>query len=190
MKPIFAAVSPILSATERAAGFDCRVVARNEVKDVYISVGRTEDFTMLNGAKIVNSGIIAGPVADIVFEAGSSLRYSQPIAVIIDAFCRSGHFTCDGHAEAAHGAATGALLPGDLVLSSQVGATSNADLATWRQGQMNDLARTWLGMNLILADHLPPEFAQSLLAVGEYLRSVGHRFPAAAQEDLNHATLH
>lgn len=77
MKRLLVAVLLLLSATVPATDFDYGLVARKVAQDVYVFVGRTEDFTMSNGGNIVNSGFIVAPDGVIVIDTGSSLRYGQ-----------------------------------------------------------------------------------------------------------------
>lgn len=77
MKRILVAVLLMLSATAPATDFDYGLVARKVAEDVYVFVGRTEDFTMANGGNIVNAGFIVAPEGVVVIDTGSSLRYGQ-----------------------------------------------------------------------------------------------------------------
>ena len=56
---------------------------------------------------------------------------------------------------------------------------------TWLRQAMRDAARSGLDMNEVLAQPLPPVFADMPLAASEYRRSVSHLFPAAEQEVLS-----
>lgn len=60
-----------------AADFDYRLQARPVAGDVYVFVGRTEDFDTLNGGNIVNTAFIVAPEGVIVIDSGPSLRYGQ-----------------------------------------------------------------------------------------------------------------
>lgn len=77
MKQLLIAVLLTLSAAAPASDFDYGLVARKVAEDVYVFVGRTEDFTMANGGNIVNSGFIVAPEGVVVIDTGSSLRYGQ-----------------------------------------------------------------------------------------------------------------
>jgi uncharacterized sulfatase len=54
----------------------------------------------------------------------------------------------------------------------------------WLQHRLQQAAADGLDMNEVLAQPLPPEFANLPVAASEYRRSVGHLFPAAEQEAL------
>ncbi len=56
----------------------------------------------------------------------------------------------------------------------------------WLERTMTDAAAAGLEMNEVLALPLPPEFAELPVAASEYRRSVGHLFPAAEQQALEH----
>jgi quinoprotein relay system zinc metallohydrolase 1 len=77
VKQLLIAVLLTLSAAAPASDFDYGLVARKVAEDVYVFVGRTEDFTMANGGNIVNSGFIVAPEGVVVIDTGSSLRYGQ-----------------------------------------------------------------------------------------------------------------
>lgn len=105
MKWGFVAALLLLSASVPAKDFDYGLVARKVAKDVYVFVGRTEDFTMDNGGNIVNAGFIVAPEGVVVIDTGSSLRYGQqmrqaisgvagnkPIALTINTHHHPDHF--------------------------------------------------------------------------------------------------
>lgn len=93
-----------LAGLVAAADFDYQLKAEPVANDVYAFVGRTEDFTTINGGNIVNSGFIIAPDGLIVIDSGPSLRYGQqmrqaiaalsakPLALVINTHHHPDHF--------------------------------------------------------------------------------------------------
>lgn len=77
MKRYFGYLLAALCSTLQAAGFDYALSARQIAPDVYVFVGRTEDFTLTNGGNIVNTGFIVGKEGVIVIDSGPSRRYGE-----------------------------------------------------------------------------------------------------------------
>lgn len=66
-----------VSAAASAADMDYRLAARPVAPDVYVFVGKTEDFNTANGGNIVNTGFIVAPKGVVVIDTGPSLRYGR-----------------------------------------------------------------------------------------------------------------
>lgn len=73
----------LLAGLADAADFDYALKAQRIAPDVYVFVGRTEDFTPANGGNIVNSAFIAAPQGNIVIDSGSSRRYGEQMRAAI-----------------------------------------------------------------------------------------------------------
>ncbi len=92
--------------TEQAisADFDYRLKAQPVADNVYVFIGRTEDFSTDNGGNIVNTGFIVAPRGVIVIDSGPSVRYGRqmrqaiarvtdkPIALVINTHHHPDHF--------------------------------------------------------------------------------------------------
>lgn len=88
----------------RAEDFDYQLEARRIATDVYVFLGRNEDFDTRNGGNIVNTGFLVGPDGVIVIDTGPSLRYGQqmraaiarvtdkPIVLVINTHHHPDHF--------------------------------------------------------------------------------------------------
>ena len=59
------------------ANFDYGLQAQRVADDVYVFMGRNEDFNTVNGGNIVNTGFIVTPAGLLVIDSGPSLRYGQ-----------------------------------------------------------------------------------------------------------------
>jgi uncharacterized sulfatase len=73
-------LAPLLLAGAAAAAgpaFDYALQPERVAADVYVFIGRNEDFTAANGGNIVNTGFIAGQDGLLVIDTGPSLRYGQ-----------------------------------------------------------------------------------------------------------------
>jgi len=73
-------LGPLLLATlaaTAAPAFDYALQAERVAADVYVFIGRNEDFTAVNGGNIVNTGFIVGQDGMLVIDSGPSLRYGQ-----------------------------------------------------------------------------------------------------------------
>jgi len=73
-------LAPLLLAGAAAAAgpaFDYALQAERVGADVYVFIGRNEDFTAVNGGNIVNTGFIVGQDGLLVIDSGPSLRYGQ-----------------------------------------------------------------------------------------------------------------
>lgn len=87
-----------------AADFDYALQPQAVAKDVYVFIGRTEDFDTRNGGNIVNTGFIVGPEGVIVIDTGPSRRYGEqmrqaiarvtplPITLVINTHHHPDHF--------------------------------------------------------------------------------------------------
>lgn len=104
MKRLLCIPALLASLLAHAADFDYALTAQRIAPDVYVFVGRTEDFTPANGGNIVNSAFIATPQGSIVIDSGSSRRYgeqmraaiarvtSQAVALLINTHHHPDHF--------------------------------------------------------------------------------------------------
>ena len=72
---LLACFSTALVAAEPA--FDFGLQAQRVADDVYVFVGRDEDFSTVNGGNIVNTGFIVTAAGLVVIDSGPSLRYGQ-----------------------------------------------------------------------------------------------------------------
>jgi uncharacterized sulfatase len=72
---LLACFSTELLATENA--FDYGLQAQRVAGDVYVFIGRNEDFSTVNGGNIVNTGFIVTAAGLVVIDSGPSLRYGQ-----------------------------------------------------------------------------------------------------------------
>lgn len=91
-------------AQAHAGSFDYRLTPRAVAPDVYVFVGKTEDFDAVNGGNIVNTGFIVAPQGVIVIDSGPSLRYGRqmrqaianitkrPVALVINTHHHPDHF--------------------------------------------------------------------------------------------------
>ena len=73
-------LGPLLFVGAAAAAgpaFDYALQPERVAADVYVFVGRNEDFTAVNGGNIVNTGFIVGNDRLLVIDTGPSLRYGQ-----------------------------------------------------------------------------------------------------------------
>mgnify|MGYP000553614428 CR=1 FL=1 len=57
--------------------FDYGLQAQQVADDVYVFIGRNEDFSTVNGGNIVNTGFIVTAGGLVVIDSGPSLRYGQ-----------------------------------------------------------------------------------------------------------------
>lgn len=57
--------------------FDYGLQAQQVADDVYVFIGRNEDFNTVNGGNIVNTGFIVTAAGLVVIDSGPSLRYGQ-----------------------------------------------------------------------------------------------------------------
>ncbi|QRM19352.1 quinoprotein relay system zinc metallohydrolase 1 [Dechloromonas sp. TW-R-39-2] len=104
MKRLIALVATFLSASAGAADFDYGLQAQSVAEQVYVFIGRNEDFSTVNGGNIVNTAFIAGPGGIVVIDSGPSLRYGeqmrraisgisgQPLALVINTHHHPDHF--------------------------------------------------------------------------------------------------
>jgi quinoprotein relay system zinc metallohydrolase 1 len=72
-------------AAAQAVDFDYHLVPQAVARDVFVFVGRSEDFSVANGGNIVNTGFIAGRGGVIVVDTGPSRRYGQQMRQAIAA---------------------------------------------------------------------------------------------------------
>lgn len=88
MKRLILALLAWVALAAHADDFDYRLEPRAVAPDVYVFVGKTEDFDTRNGGNIVNTGFIVGPQGVVVIDTGPSLRYGrqmrQAIARVTD----------------------------------------------------------------------------------------------------------
>lgn len=99
-----ALLATFLAAAAAAAEFDYGLRAQHVADDVYVFVGKTEDFTTANGGNIVNTGFIVGQEGVVVIDSGPSLRYGEqmrqaiaavstrPLALVINTHHHPDHF--------------------------------------------------------------------------------------------------
>lgn len=66
-----------MSAAVHATDMDYRLEPQPVAPDVYVFIGKTEDFNTTNGGNIVNTGFIVGPQGVVVIDTGPSLRYGR-----------------------------------------------------------------------------------------------------------------
>lgn len=66
-----------LGAGADDAAFDYRLQPQAVAPDVYVFVGRREDFNVANGGNIVNTGFIVGRDGVVVIDSGPSRRYGE-----------------------------------------------------------------------------------------------------------------
>ncbi|MDD2743208.1 MAG: quinoprotein relay system zinc metallohydrolase 1 [Rhodocyclaceae bacterium] len=59
------------------SNFDYGLQAQRVADDVYVFIGRNEDFSTVNGGNIVNTGFIVTAAGLVVIDSGPSLRYGQ-----------------------------------------------------------------------------------------------------------------
>ena len=59
-----------MSTAAHATDMDYRLEPRAVAADVYVFVGKTEDFNTTNGGNIVNTGFIVGPQGVVVIDTG------------------------------------------------------------------------------------------------------------------------
>jgi quinoprotein relay system zinc metallohydrolase 1 len=72
-----------MSTAVHATDMDYRLEARAVAPDVYVFIGKTEDFNTTNGGNIVNTGFIVGPQGVVVIDTGPSLRYGRQMRAAI-----------------------------------------------------------------------------------------------------------
>ncbi|KAB2970792.1 MBL fold metallo-hydrolase [Zoogloea sp.] len=77
MKRLILALLACVSLAAGADDFDYRLVPQAVAPDVYVFVGKTEDFDTRNGGNIVNTGFIVAPQGVVVIDTGPSLRYGR-----------------------------------------------------------------------------------------------------------------
>ena len=87
-----------------AADFDYHLQTTPVAPDVYVFIGKTEDFDTVNGGNIVNTAFIVAPQGVIVIDSGPSLRYGhqmrqaiarvsdKPVALVINTHHHPDHF--------------------------------------------------------------------------------------------------
>ena len=104
MKRLIALVAALLSASAGAADFDYGLQAQPVAAQVYAFIGRSEDFSTVNGGNIVNTGFLVGSGGIVVIDSGPSLRYGeqmrraigrvseQPLALVINTHHHPDHF--------------------------------------------------------------------------------------------------
>lgn len=104
MKRLFCLLLVLLAGRLGADDFDYRLVAQPVAKDVYAFIGKTEDFTTVNGGNIVNTAFIVAEQGVIVIDSGPSLRYGQqmrqaiarvtdkPVLLVINTHHHPDHF--------------------------------------------------------------------------------------------------
>lgn len=97
-------LSFVLAGQAMSAEFDYRLKAQAVADNVYVFVGRTEDFSTDNGGNIVNTGFIVAPQGVVVIDSGPSVRYGRqmrqaiarvtdkPIALVINTHHHPDHF--------------------------------------------------------------------------------------------------
>lgn len=66
-----------MSTAAHSADMDYRLDPRPIAPDVYVFIGKTEDFDATNGGNIVNTGFIVAPQGVVVIDTGPSLRYGR-----------------------------------------------------------------------------------------------------------------
>jgi len=122
MKPWLACLFLLITLTARGESGDYALQAQQVAPDVYVFVGRTEDFSLANGGNIVNTGFIVGTDGLVVIDSGPSLRYGQamrqamaaisplPVVLVINTHHHPDHFLGNQAFERAHLAA----LPGTI----------------------------------------------------------------------------
>ncbi|NTV11950.1 MAG: quinoprotein relay system zinc metallohydrolase 1 [Zoogloea sp.] len=88
VRSLFACFAIGLATLACAADFDYRLTPRQLAPDTWVLVGRSEDFSVANGANIVNTAFIVTRDGVVVIDTGPSLRYGeamrQAIARITD----------------------------------------------------------------------------------------------------------
>ena len=67
----------------QGAEFDYALQPQQVAPDVYVFVGKTEDFDTHNGGNIVNTGFVIASEGVIVIDTGPSLRYGQQMRAAI-----------------------------------------------------------------------------------------------------------
>ena len=104
MRRLIALVAALLSASAGAADFDYGLQAQPVAAQVYAFIGRSEDFSTVNGGNIVNTGFLVGSGGIVVIDSGPSLRYGeqmrraiarvseQPLALVINTHHHPDHF--------------------------------------------------------------------------------------------------
>ncbi len=100
----FALALALVAGVATGADFDYGLVPKAVAPDVYVFVGRSEDFSPANGGNIVNTGFIVGRDGVVVIDTGPSLRYgrqmreavarvsSRPVALTINTHHHPDHF--------------------------------------------------------------------------------------------------
>jgi quinoprotein relay system zinc metallohydrolase 1 len=73
----------LFSVVSNAQSFDYRLTPQKIAENVYVFVGRTEDFSTDNGGNIVNTGFIVTSDGVVLIDAGPSLRYGQQMRAAI-----------------------------------------------------------------------------------------------------------
>lgn len=66
-----------------APSYDYQLVPTKIADNVYTFVGKTEDFSAVNGGNIVNTSFVVTPAGVVVIDAGPSLRYGEQMRVAI-----------------------------------------------------------------------------------------------------------
>ncbi len=104
MKRLLCLLLVLLAGSLAADDFDYRLVAQPVARDVYVFIGKTEDFDTINGGNIVNTGFIVGTDGIVVIDTGPSLRYGQqmrraiarvsdkPVLLVINTHHHPDHF--------------------------------------------------------------------------------------------------
>lgn len=104
MKKLLCALLAWAALAAHGTEFDYRLTPKAVAPDVYVFVGKTEDFDTVNGGNIVNTGFIVGPEGVVVIDTGPSRRYGQqmreairkvtdkPVALVINTHHHPDHF--------------------------------------------------------------------------------------------------
>ncbi|UCV12801.1 quinoprotein relay system zinc metallohydrolase 1 [Dechloromonas denitrificans] len=104
MKRLIACAAALFAISSEAADFDYGLQAQPVAEQVYVFIGRNEDFSTVNGGNIVNTAFIAGSGGIVVIDSGPSLRYGeqmrraiariseQPVALVINTHHHPDHF--------------------------------------------------------------------------------------------------
>jgi uncharacterized sulfatase len=79
MKQVLGCLIACFSTALLAAdpSFDYGLQAQRVADEVYVFIGRNEDFSTVNGGNIVNTGFIVTAAGLVVIDSGPSLRYGQ-----------------------------------------------------------------------------------------------------------------
>lgn len=80
---VLLAIVALVCRTPFAQSYDYRLAPLRIADNVYVFVGKTEDFSVGNGGNIVNTSFVLTSAGVVVIDAGPSLRYGEQMRAAI-----------------------------------------------------------------------------------------------------------